>query len=555
MSRKGRLLRVDNPTPPDLDRCIGQSRLAILRGLMDGQAAARCWDLPYLRQVIGARPVSVVQQDEPRLVWHPSSGLPVRQVPFDRFAEAAFVRKDAGYAYLQDDVNNIPGLDDDYRLPAIVAEKEIVRTKVWLSGPGLITPLHYDPVETLHWMIRGSKRFLCYPPGLGRYYPYPFRSRAPFISRVDPDHPDPARYPRFQAVRPIEILVEEGEVLYLPAYYWHQVYSERPVNISLNFVWFTSAWKSLRFLPQFLRTRRHVARGLAHVQAARSQRARDGAPGARALPPPAAPGRASEGAAVSQYRVGDFKAPRQEVSRLARQAQLLAVREREALLAVGFPSQGVGIDVGCGPGFFAEGLRRALPALELFGLDIDPYVLREARGRLPVARGEATALPFAEGRLDFACCRLFLRHVTDPARVLGVIGGLVKPGGFVGAIDASDASLLLDPMPADFATVAAARREWFTLRGCSADVGHRLPDLFVHAGIGAVAVRRVVVDSATIGREAFAQIVLVPFLQAAESVLGDPARHAAAACAVEEWTRDRAAHGAITVFVVGGRRG
>jgi len=149
----------------------------------------------------------------------------------------------------------------------MMADKGLFRAKFWLSGPGLITPLHYDPVETFHWVIRGSKRFICYPPGVRRFYPFPANSTAPFISQVDPDQPDLDRYPRFRAAQPIEFTVEAGEILYLPAFWWHQVYSEGAVNLSINFVWFASRLRSLRHYPQFSRARRHIAMRLAQVRA------------------------------------------------------------------------------------------------------------------------------------------------------------------------------------------------------------------------------------------------------------------------------------------------
>jgi Cupin-like domain len=266
MSSTG-IVRLDRPTRTQLDRCIADHRPAIFRGLMDGQPATDRWDLPYLRRKLGTRPVKVVTHDKPRLYWDPDKGLPLRPMGFDRFAGAVFERQEAGYSYLQDDVNSFPDIKDDYRLPAMIEEKGLLRGKFWLSGPGLITPLHYDPVETLHWVVRGSKRFICYRPGVSRYYPFPFGSTAPFISQVDPDHPQPERFPRFERARPVELEVEAGEILYLPAYWWHQVYSEGLVNVSVNFVWFASRWKSLRHLGQSLRARRHVARALAQARA------------------------------------------------------------------------------------------------------------------------------------------------------------------------------------------------------------------------------------------------------------------------------------------------
>jgi hypothetical protein len=261
------IVRLENPTPAQVDRCIALHRPAIFRGLMDGQPASRSWDLPYLRAKLGLRPVKVVTHDRPRLYWDPDRGLPLRPMPFEQFASEVFDRGMPGYSYLQDDVNSFPDIKDDYRLPAMIEDKGLVRGKFWLSGPGLITPLHYDPVETFHWMVRGTKRFVCYRPGVGDYYPFPFKSTAPFISQVDPDHPEPQKFPRFRQARPVTFRVEPGEILYLPAYWWHQVYSEGAVNVSVNFVWFASRWKSLRHLGQALRARRHVARALAQARA------------------------------------------------------------------------------------------------------------------------------------------------------------------------------------------------------------------------------------------------------------------------------------------------
>lgn len=241
----------------------------ILTGLMRDQVATRTWDLPYLREKLADRPVQVVTHDQPRLYWDPSAGLPERPVLFQEFADRAFERPTGRYSYLQDDVNSFPVLKQDYRLPEMVADRGIKRSKLWLSGAGLITPLHYDGVETLHWVIRGRKRFVCYRPGVGRYYPYSITSTAPFISRVDPDHPEPARFPRFARARPQEFFLEEGEVLYLPAFWWHQVRSDSRVNLSLNFVWFASLGRCARHLPQFARTARHLVKRLTEVRARR----------------------------------------------------------------------------------------------------------------------------------------------------------------------------------------------------------------------------------------------------------------------------------------------
>ena len=258
---------------------------------------------------------------------------------------------------------------------------------------------------------------------------------------------------------------------------------------------------------------------------------------------------------MGHYRVGEFEAPEGEVSRLAAQAELIAEQERTALRAVGLPSAGVGVEIGCGPGFFAEGLARSSPGVDLWGMDVDPYVVREACQRLRVIRGDANALPFGESSFDFVYSRLFLRHVSDPAAVVAGMRRVVKPHGLVAAIDVSDASLLLDPVPDDFAAIAAGRHEWFSRRGGTSDMGHKLPGLFARAGLRDIKVRAVLLDSSAGGAQAFSQIVLTPFLQAADSVLNDATRIKTATAAVERWAADQASYGTITMFVVSGRRG
>jgi hypothetical protein len=272
--------RIDSPSPERLERCIAEHRPAILTGLMKDQKATRCWDLDYLRARLGRSKVQVVSHDKPRIYWNPDSGLALRPMTFDDFVDGALDNKNA-YSYMQDDVNSFPVIKDDYRLPEMMSAKGIVRGKFWLSGAGLVTPLHYDAVETFHWVVRGSKRFMCFAPGVRRYYPFSWRTTAPFISQLDPDSYDRARFPRFADAQPVDLHVNEGEILYLPAFWWHQVYSEAPVNVSVNFVWWASRGKYARHLPQLARAARHLY--------ARYSEARAKARGAAALPPAARP--------------------------------------------------------------------------------------------------------------------------------------------------------------------------------------------------------------------------------------------------------------------------
>jgi SAM-dependent methyltransferase len=74
------------------------------------------------------------------------------------------------------------------------------------------------------------------------------------------------------------------------------------------------------------------------------------------------------------------------------------------------------LDVGCGPGLVMELFR---PSIDVTGIDIDPVMVRSARGRgLDAVRGDAMDLPFEDGSFDIVYCSFTLLWVKDPALAL-----------------------------------------------------------------------------------------------------------------------------------------
>jgi SAM-dependent methyltransferase len=89
------------------------------------------------------------------------------------------------------------------------------------------------------------------------------------------------------------------------------------------------------------------------------------------------------------------------------------------------------LDAGCGTGFQTVLLQELGYATH--GLDIAPALLAVARRRLPTAAlalGSLEALPYGDGRFDVVtCCGSTLSLVAAPARALGEIGRVLRPGG------------------------------------------------------------------------------------------------------------------------------
>ncbi|MFC9849436.1 class I SAM-dependent methyltransferase [Streptomyces sp. NPDC060223] len=91
------------------------------------------------------------------------------------------------------------------------------------------------------------------------------------------------------------------------------------------------------------------------------------------------------------------------------------------------PGAGTCLDVCCGTGAHAPAL--AGLGWTPVGVDLSGGQLRHAVGRLPVARADATALPFADSSLPAAACVLAHTDVPDYAAVLREAARVLRPGG------------------------------------------------------------------------------------------------------------------------------
>jgi ubiquinone/menaquinone biosynthesis C-methylase UbiE len=111
---------------------------------------------------------------------------------------------------------------------------------------------------------------------------------------------------------------------------------------------------------------------------------------------------------------------------------------REVESAIGRPLQAgeVIVDVGCGTGWYAAGLRRAcrdLPGVTVIGVDLSAGMLASARaaGADPLLQGDASRLPFADGSVDIVVTRGVLHHLPSPSLALGEWRRVLRPEGAV----------------------------------------------------------------------------------------------------------------------------
>ncbi|QYG08175.1 cupin-like domain-containing protein [Janthinobacterium sp. PAMC25594] len=103
--------------------------------------------------------------------------------------------------------------------------------RFWVGPAGTVTPLHCDYDDNIFAQVWGSKRIMLSPPHHDVFL-YPSEANAIlFGSPFDPEAPDFERFPLARQATMIECLVEPGDMLYVPAGWYHQV---RALTFSLS---------------------------------------------------------------------------------------------------------------------------------------------------------------------------------------------------------------------------------------------------------------------------------------------------------------------------------
>lgn len=99
---------------------------------------------------------------------------------------------------------------------------------LWLGPSGHTEPLHFDPGDGTLMQLHGAKRVVLFPPqATADLYPFPIAKGAipPWVSQVSIRRPDFARFPRLRQALPqrLETTIGLGDVVFIPAYWWHEV--------------------------------------------------------------------------------------------------------------------------------------------------------------------------------------------------------------------------------------------------------------------------------------------------------------------------------------------
>jgi len=96
------------------------------------------------------------------------------------------------------------------------------------------------------------------------------------------------------------------------------------------------------------------------------------------------------------------------------------------------------LDAGCGTGALSFAIGDMVPSARLTGVDPSAAYVRDAQARAPADRmrflvGDARALEFRDASFDKTLSLVVMNFVPDPARAVGEMTRVTRPGGVVAA--------------------------------------------------------------------------------------------------------------------------
>ena len=213
--------------------------LIILEELSSWRATGK-WNLQYFRDNFGQLEVSVCHSPDGIFRGDPETGFAtiLDRMTIARFSDLIGGKARSGSKYYlaqQPLAGDLTPLMSEVEIPAQMQPRELKACNLWIGPSGVISPLHYDLADNFLCQVTGSKRIILFSPEDSQYmYPYPQNSRVPHMSQVNLDDPDLTRCPNFPLARRMDVQLSEGEMLFIPLRWWHQVHSTS-FSISVNF--------------------------------------------------------------------------------------------------------------------------------------------------------------------------------------------------------------------------------------------------------------------------------------------------------------------------------
>jgi hypothetical protein len=231
------------------ERYVRVERPVIVRGAVKNWPPSSKWTPDYLKAMSGTRQVKTgVSADGDYVAYADRLKLGVEpEIAFAQAIDAIFspTTGEKKRRIHQERLDTWGPLNDESPPPPYVLRKLLTKN-IWMGSAGNVTKTHYDTEDNINVQLIGRKEIVLFPATqLDELYPRSALDYMSNFSRVDIEAPDLARYPLFSRATAFHAILEPGDFIYIPIYWWHH-FRTLEASLNVNFWWQASPRQAMR---------------------------------------------------------------------------------------------------------------------------------------------------------------------------------------------------------------------------------------------------------------------------------------------------------------------
>ena len=231
------------------ERYVRYERPVIVRGGVRDWPPSYKWTPEYLKAMCGTRRVKIgvsTNGDYREYAERLNVGVEP-EIAFAKAIDGIFAPANAEQKCRihQESLDKWGALNEESP-PIRYVLRKVIAKNIWMGSTGNVTKAHYDMEDNINVQLRGRKEIILFPSTqLDQLYPRSAWEYMSNFSRVEVATPDLSRYPRFSSATPLRAILEPGDFIYIPIYWWHQFHTLE-ASLNVNFFWQARAGQALR---------------------------------------------------------------------------------------------------------------------------------------------------------------------------------------------------------------------------------------------------------------------------------------------------------------------
>ncbi|XP_067458996.1 tRNA wybutosine-synthesizing protein 5 [Thunnus thynnus] len=225
-----------------------QRRPAVLRGVCLGPCLEK-WTVEYLGQKGGNKEVKIHVSTVPQMNFLHKNFV-YKTLPFNEFVKRASEKKHSDFFLCEDESyylrslgedvrkepadlsKQFPDLAEDFHTPHFFDPDQFFSSVFRISSCGLQLWTHYDVMDNLLAQVTGMKRVALYSPQDALHL-YLSGDKSEVL---DIDSPDLKLFPEFVKAKRYECVLEPGDLLFIPALWFHNTLALQ-FGVGVNVFW------------------------------------------------------------------------------------------------------------------------------------------------------------------------------------------------------------------------------------------------------------------------------------------------------------------------------